>query len=115
MKDFSVRWTGFLTPSESGNYQIGLNGSMNRLWLDGQLLVDDPVLHDPIPSMKTVVLEKGRRYAVKIDYLRGGFRTKLVWLKIIRGPGRRGCRCGPASRCSGRGSGHHFRNWKAKK
>ena len=26
MNDFSVRWTGFLTPAESGTYQIGLHG-----------------------------------------------------------------------------------------
>src|ERR1700681_3399893 len=37
MKDFSVRWTGFLTPADSGTYEIGLAGSMNQLWLDGQL------------------------------------------------------------------------------
>jgi beta-glucosidase len=47
MKDFSVRWTGFLTPTESGMYQIGLSGSNERMWLDGKLIVDDPVLHDP--------------------------------------------------------------------
>ena len=31
MKDFSARWTGFLTPAESGTYQLGLIGSMNRM------------------------------------------------------------------------------------
>ena len=86
MKDFSARWTGFLTPVESGTYQIGLVGSMNRLWLDGKLLVDDPELHDPTPSTKTLDLEKGRRYSVKIEFTRGGFGTKFVWLRIIPDP-----------------------------
>jgi beta-glucosidase len=86
MKEFSVRWTGFLTPAESGDYQIGLIGSMNRLWLDGQSIVDDVVLHDPIPTMKTLHLEKDHRYALKVEYLRGGFGTKLVWLNIISDP-----------------------------
>jgi beta-glucosidase len=86
MKDFSVRWTGFLTPSESGNYQIGLNGSRNQLWLDGQLLVDDLALHDPTPTAKTLQLEKGHRYAVKVEFVRGGFGTKLVWLNLISDP-----------------------------
>jgi beta-glucosidase len=86
MKDFSVRWTGFLTPTESGNYQIGLTGSRNRLWIDGQLVVDDFELHDPIPSTKTLQLEKGHRYAVKVEYVRGGFGTKLVWLNLISDP-----------------------------
>jgi len=86
MKDFSVRWTGFLTPAASGSYQIGLAGSMNRLWLDGQLLVDDPALHDPTAATKTLQLEKGHRYALKIEYMRGGFGTKLIWLNVISDP-----------------------------
>ncbi len=86
MKEFSARWTGFLTPPESGNYQFGLNGSKNRLWLDGQLIVDDDLLHDPIPTLKTLHLEKDHRYAIKIEFTRGGFGTKLVWLHLIDNP-----------------------------
>ena len=86
MKDFSVRWTGFLVPSESGSYQIGLTGSMNQLWIDGQILVDDLSLHDPTPAIKTLRLEKGHRYAVRIEYVRGGFGTKFVWLNLISDP-----------------------------
>ena len=86
MKDFSVRWTGFLTPAESGAYQVGLEGSRNRLWLDGKLIVDDSALHDPKPSTVTLPLEKGHRYAVKIEFLRGGFGTKLSWLPVIADP-----------------------------
>jgi beta-glucosidase len=86
MKDFSARWTGFLTPTESGKYQVGLTGSMNRMWLDGKLIVDDAVLHDPNSQVVTVELTKGHRYAVKIDFLRGGFGTKLVWLPVNADP-----------------------------
>jgi beta-glucosidase len=86
MKDFSVRWTGFLTPAESGSYEIGLAGSMNRFWLDGKPIVDDNTLHDPTPTTKTVQLQKGQKYAVKIECLRGGFGTKLVWLNVVADP-----------------------------
>ena len=86
MKDFSVRWTGFLTPADSGTYEIGLAGSMNQLWLDGQLIVDDRALHDPTPTTKTLQLEKGHRYALKLQFVRGGFGTKLVWLNLISDP-----------------------------
>jgi beta-glucosidase len=86
MKEFSTRWTGFLTPAESGTYQIGLVGSMNRMWLDGKLIVDDAVLHDPNAQTVNLPLEKGRRYSVKIEYLRGGFGTKLVWLQVSADP-----------------------------
>ena len=86
MKDFSARWTGFLTPPESGTYEIGLAGSMNQLWFDGQLIVDDLALHDPTPTTKTLQLEKGHRYALKIQYMRGGVGTKLVWMNRISDP-----------------------------
>jgi beta-glucosidase len=86
MKDFSARWTGFLTPTESGAYQVGLAGSMNRMWLDGQIVVDDLVLHDPNTATKTLQLEKGHKYALKIEFARGGFGTKLVWLNMIPDP-----------------------------
>jgi beta-glucosidase len=86
MKDFSARWTGFLTPPESGSYQVGLVGSMNRMWLDGKLIVDDAVLHDPNSQAATVSLTKGHRYAVKVEFLRGGFGTKLVWLPVSADP-----------------------------
>ena len=86
MKEFSARWTGFVTPSESGTYQIGLVGSMDRMWLDDKLIVDDAVLHDPNSQSTTIMLTKGHRYAVKIESLRGGFGTKLVWLPVSADP-----------------------------
>jgi beta-glucosidase len=86
MIDFSVRWTGFLTPDESGDYQIGNVGSMNRLWLDGKLIVDDFILHDPKPTKATVRLEKGHRYPIKLEYGQGGTGLRLVWLRLIANP-----------------------------
>src|ERR1022692_2275905 len=86
MVDFSVRWTGFLTPAESGEYQIGNVGSMNRLWLDGKLIVDDFSLHDPKPTKATVQLEKGHRYPIKLEYGQGGTGIRLVWLRMIADP-----------------------------
>jgi beta-glucosidase len=84
--DFSVRWTGFLTPPESGVYKVGLLGSMDRMWLDGKLIVDDLQLHDGKPATSTVELRKGHRYAVKIEYTSGDFGTKLVWLPMLGDP-----------------------------
>jgi beta-glucosidase len=86
MGDFSVRWTGFLTPDESGDYQVGNVGSMNRLWLDGKLIVDDFLLHDPKPTKATVPLEKGHRYAIKLEYGQGGTGIRLVWLRLVADP-----------------------------
>ena len=86
LRNFAVRWTGYLTPDESGSYRVGLNGSMNRLWLDDKLIVDDLALHDPKPNTATVELEKGRRYAIKIEYGPGGTGIKFIWLRILPNP-----------------------------
>ena len=85
-KNFSVRWTGYLTPEQSGNFRIGVVGSMNRLWLEDRLIVDDFVLHDPKPTTMTLPLEKGHRYSLKLEYGQGGTGIKLVWLPLIADP-----------------------------
>ncbi len=86
MKGFSVRWTGFLTPAESGTYLIGLSGSNERMWLDGKLIVDDPVLHDPNLQTVSVELTKGHRYPVKVEFLKGAFDIRLVWQPAGKDP-----------------------------
>ncbi|HVO59425.1 MAG TPA: glycoside hydrolase family 3 C-terminal domain-containing protein [Terriglobales bacterium] len=86
LPEFSVRWTGFVTPPESGTYRIGLLGSKHRMWLNGKLIVDDVALHDETTDVVTMQLKKGHRYPVKIEYTQGGFGTKLVWLPIISDP-----------------------------
>jgi beta-glucosidase len=86
LKEFSVRWTGFLTPADSGSYRIGLVGSMHRLWLDDKLIVDDVKLHDAASDTAVVELTKGHRYALRIEYLRGAFGTQLVWLPVTIDP-----------------------------
>ena len=84
---FSVRWTGFLTPAESGTYRLGLDGSLDRLWLDGKLIVDDPRSHDSRPAVANVTLEKGRRYSLKIEFLQGRARgIRLVWARVSPDP-----------------------------
>src|ERR1022692_4745223 len=59
---------------------------MNRLWLDGKLIVDDFSLHDPKPTKATVQLEKGHRYPIKLEYGQGGTGIRLVWLRMIADP-----------------------------
>ncbi len=57
-----VRWTGFITPTESGNYNLGAFGLMNRLYLDDKLIVEDMKLHGPAAKTTVINLEKGHRY-----------------------------------------------------
>jgi beta-glucosidase len=86
-KIYSVRWSGFLTPAESGNYRLGLDGSLDRLWLDGKLIVEDRKSHDSRPEVAEVVLQRGHRYALKLEYLQGRARgVKLVWTRLSPNP-----------------------------
>ena len=86
MKEFSVQWTGYLTPTETGNYQVGLAGSNMRMWLDGKPIVDDPVLHDPNVQTENVQLAKGHRYPIKVEFLKGAFNIRMVWQPVGKDP-----------------------------
>jgi beta-glucosidase len=75
-----TRWSGFLTPSTSGTHRLGVQGWGNRLFLDDRKLVDSTGGFPPPPSVVDVPLEKGRRYAVRIESIPRRFAaTRLVW------------------------------------
>jgi beta-glucosidase len=81
-ENFSVRWKGYLTPEKSGEYQIGtIADDGYRLRLDGRMVMEDWTTHGASPNLKSVVLEKGRRYAIELEYFQGegGAVAKLVW------------------------------------
>jgi len=84
LSTFSVRWTGFLQPAESGTWKLGVDGVMNRLYLDGKLIVDDMTPHAPGPKTVEVQLEKGHRYALKLETSTGlGLvLAQLVWSRV---------------------------------
>jgi beta-glucosidase len=81
-RNFSVRWTGFLTPASSGEYEIGTIGALIRVWIDGKLVINDWLGHDTEPATIKMRLEKGRRYAVRVEFDSGGVVAKLVWLPL---------------------------------
>jgi beta-glucosidase len=79
-----ARWTGYLTPTESGTYRIGVNGLMDRLYLDNKLIVEDMTPHPPGLKSEEIKLEAGHRYAMKLEYMAGqAFSVKLVWAREI--------------------------------
>jgi beta-glucosidase len=85
--DHSIRWTGFITPAESGKYSIGLEGLMDRMWIDDKQIVNDQELHGPQAKMVELQLEKGHKYAVKIEQnLGSGEVVKLMWNRLLEDP-----------------------------
>jgi len=87
-----VVWTGFIVPPETGSYRLGLSGFMSgTLKFEGKLIAD---LKDApwgsLPAMKTVRLEKGKRYPVEItgDAHTGTTGVGLVWKRVTATPER---------------------------
>ncbi len=83
LKHYSVRWTGVLTPPESGNFRLGFSGQDGyRLWLDGNLITEDWNMHEPATTLtKKIQLEKDHAYAIKIEYFQnvGNSEARLLW------------------------------------
>jgi beta-glucosidase len=77
-----TRWTGWLTPDASGPCTLGVEGFGNRLYLDGKLLVDTTAPgFPPKPHMAETVVEKGRRYALKVETVpRFIASARLAWV-----------------------------------
>src|SRR5579862_4578445 len=86
MRDLFARWTGFLTPSASGSYQITLEGSTERMWIDGKLVIDGTSPQQSNAQTVTMQLSQGHRYPLKIESAGDGFGTKLVWSALSADP-----------------------------
>ena len=82
-KNYSVRWTGYLVPSESADYRIGFTGQDGyRVWIDNNLVVEDWTTHRPATTQtKQIHLEKGHVYEIRIDYFQTirGSEARLTW------------------------------------
>lgn len=81
--NYSARWTGVLSPPETADYILGFTGQDGyRVWVDGQLFVDDWTTHRPSTTLtKPVHLEKDKTYAIKVEYFQTvrSAEAKLVW------------------------------------
>ncbi len=84
-KRFGVQWTGFLTPSETGEYLLGVRSQgFARVSVDGkQLASAGGGGHDLEPTMGRVKLEKGRKVALEISggTQDGSAHAELIWSK----------------------------------
>lgn len=82
--EFSVRWTGNLVPSASGDYRFGLRsqgGYGFRLYLDGKCLIDEWEKAGEGGMTSLVHLEAGHPYPVRVEYVHRKWESAidLLW------------------------------------
>jgi chitodextrinase/glucose/arabinose dehydrogenase len=82
--NFSVRWTGQLEAPVTGSYTFATTTDDGvRLWVNGQLLINNWTDHGPTTDQATVSLPltAGQRYDVRLEFYEngGGAVAKLLW------------------------------------
>jgi hypothetical protein len=79
---FSARWTGDIQPRYSEPYTLILRTDDGvRVWLDGQMVINDWFLRGAANSTYTFNAEAGRRYRIQIEYYEhlGSAVAQLQW------------------------------------
>ena len=81
--NFSVRWTGFVTPPVTGNYTFRTRSDDGvRLYINGNLVIDNWTDHGPTDNdSAAIALTAGQRYSVVMAYYEngGGAVAQLSW------------------------------------
>jgi len=76
--DFSIRWTGTITPKETGAYEFVARGDDGyRVFID-----DKPVLNEwrdqgAFDSRRSMHLEGGQTYNLRVEYYQGGGEAEM--------------------------------------
>ncbi|HYP74625.1 MAG TPA: PA14 domain-containing protein [Polyangiaceae bacterium] len=79
---FSTRWTGQVSPRFTGPttfYTVSDDGV--RLWVNGQLLIDNWTNHGTTENSASLTLNAGQKYDLKLEYYEatGGATARLLW------------------------------------
>ncbi len=83
-----VEWTGFLTPTETGDYNLGVRGQGNRMSvaIDGNTVAQQFTMDaaGTLAQVGRIHLEKGKKVAIKVDYAQAKadpMKAELIWSK----------------------------------
>lgn len=81
--DYSIRWTGVLRPTQSGNYEIQTSSDDGvRLWINDRLVINHWNNHGNMNDTAPMKLEKGKSYKIRLEYFQGhgtGI-IRLAWM-----------------------------------
>lgn len=83
--NFSVRWTGKLTPKTTDTYEMGATADDGvRIWLDGELIVDAWQSEGMKTTVAKVNLQANKAYDIKIEYYEedDNARCMFVWKRF---------------------------------
>lgn len=90
--NFSVRWTGKLTPPKTGFYMLAVRSDDGaRLYVDGKLVIDNWGDHPPTLKTTEIALVGGKAHDLRLDYYEGiiGASVELLWQHTEKDPLRR--------------------------
>ncbi len=79
---FSVRWTGRVEPLFSETYTFYTESDDGvRLWINGQLVIDNWTDHAPTENSGVIALAAGSKYDLQMDFYEngGGAVARLLW------------------------------------
>jgi beta-glucosidase len=88
-KSFGVQWSGFLTPSESGDFLLGIRSAgFARLSVDDKQVAMAFGSGQISSGVGRVHLEKGQKVALSINYgsMNGKAHAELTWTKVNNAP-----------------------------
>ncbi len=70
---FAIRWTGNIRPQYSETYTFVTHSDDGvRLWINGQLLIDNWTTHAEQVNQGTIALTAGQLYSIRLDYYENG-------------------------------------------
>jgi GH43 family beta-xylosidase len=79
---FSVRWSGQIEAKYSETYVFRtVSDDGVRLWVDGQLLIDNWTVHTAHVDSSSMALQAGQRYDIRLEYYdnAGASQIRLQW------------------------------------
>lgn len=82
---FSVRWSGSVLPLYSEVYTFHTRSNDGvRLWVDGQLLIDNWTRHTTQEDQGSILLEAGRAHSLRMEFYEqwGAANARLLWSSL---------------------------------